>query len=201
MQLYYSPTSPFARKVHMLALALELPQLELLRTNPLTDDQFRQINPLGKIPALLDGDLLLVNSPLICEYLQEKALTLHRQDFYQRSSPEYYSHQMMHTLADGIMESAVAIVFEKRRQDAPPSPFWLQRWFTSINMSLNCLTVDALGTAQTPHIGSFAVIAALEYLDFRHPDIVWRTAHPKLAQWHLSMSVLPWVTSTRPKDT
>lgn len=200
MQLFYNLTSPFARKVHMLALAAELPGLELVKTNPIADESLRAINPLGKIPALKDGDLVLIDSPLICEYIDDKVTAAGRPGFLQKNTPVYYHNQKIHALADGILDAAVATIMEKRRQDAEQSAYWLARWRTAITGALAVLEIARLGNPAEAHIGTIAVIAALGYLDFRLPDLNWRAERPDLAQWLAPFADLPWVRATQPHD-
>jgi glutathione S-transferase len=35
-------------------------------------DRYRELNPLGRIPALRDGDLPLADSSVICQYLEDQ---------------------------------------------------------------------------------------------------------------------------------
>ena len=68
MKLYGSPISPFTRKAMVVARELDLKLTVLPR--PEDAAEFRRINPLGKIPALvLDDGSVLIDSPVICEYL------------------------------------------------------------------------------------------------------------------------------------
>lgn len=71
MKLVSYPTSPFARKVRIAAFeAGLLDRLEIVDANPLADDGVvAKHNPLGKVPALVLDDRTLVDSPLICAYL------------------------------------------------------------------------------------------------------------------------------------
>ena len=56
MKLRYSPTSPFVRKVVVLAKELGIEnKIELQRTNTPDPDLATQ-NPLGKVPSLLLDD-------------------------------------------------------------------------------------------------------------------------------------------------
>lgn len=200
MQLYHSPTSPFARKVYMLALAAKLPDLELVRANPLADEALRAVNPLGKIPALVDGDLTLIDSPLICEYLDDKSVALGNPGFFRKQSPGYYLVQRTHALADGVLDAAVATVMERRRPDSEQSFHWLRRWHLAITSGLAWIEQQDLGGAAQPHIGTFATVAALGYLDFRLPDMLWRNHHPTLAAWYAAMETADWVAATKPRD-
>lgn len=200
MQLYYSPTSPFARKVHMLALAAKLPDLELVRANPLADDTLRAVNPLGKVPALVDGELTLIDSPLICEYLDDKSMALGNPSFFHKQQSDYFLVQRSHALADGVLDAAVATVMERRRQDSEQSSHWLRRWRQAITSGLAWLESQDIGSAAQPHIGTFATVAALGYLDFRLPDLHWRDQNPSLARWYAEMESIGWVAATQPRD-
>ena len=74
MKLWYSPPSPFARKVLMLAYETEqIDKLELVdvaNTALTPNAELAKLNPLGKIPTLIleDGHTLF-DSRVICEYL------------------------------------------------------------------------------------------------------------------------------------
>ncbi|OMH29463.1 glutathione S-transferase family protein [Motiliproteus sp. MSK22-1] len=73
MKIYGVPLSPFSRKV-LIALKLKNLDYELVPTMPGTQTpEFLTISPLGKVPALVDGDLTISDSSVICQYLEEKA--------------------------------------------------------------------------------------------------------------------------------
>lgn len=200
MQLYYSLTSPYARKVTILAQLLNLGDLELVRANPLADEALRKINPLGKVPALIDGDLSLFESSLICEYLDDKGSAVGGKSFLQRKTPQYYSVQKAHMLANGIMDAAVATVMELRRNDAEQSAFWLERWHAAMVHAVQSIDLDTLGDSDRVHIGTIATVCALGYLDFRLPPLNWRECNPALKQWYEVIENQPWAVETMPKD-
>ena len=63
--------SPFVRKV-LVALAIkELPFEQKQQIPFIKDPEYRKINPLGKIPTLQDGELIICDSTVICEYLED----------------------------------------------------------------------------------------------------------------------------------
>ncbi|AVR67467.1 MULTISPECIES: glutathione S-transferase family protein [Pseudomonas aeruginosa group] len=70
--LYGAPLSPFVRKVRLLLAEKRLDyQLEVIA--PFGQPAwYREISPLGRIPALRDGDLALADSSVICQYLEER---------------------------------------------------------------------------------------------------------------------------------
>jgi phosphopantothenoylcysteine decarboxylase/phosphopantothenate--cysteine ligase len=57
----------------------------------------------------------------------------------------------------------------------------------------------ALGAEVTLAHIEFAV--ALEYIDFRLPDVAWRTAHPALAAWLAKFSQRPSMQATQPQPS
>lgn len=198
MKLYYSHVSPYARKSIMMALAIGIKPLELILQSPAEKTQFRQWNPLGKIPFLIDEDTVLMDSALICEYLNERYASTNDYCFYQRGTNAYFDIQKQHTLANGIMDAAVNIILEQRRDDAEQSQRWMGLWTEAILASLSQLDINHLGSVKKPNIASFANIAMLEYLDFRMGHLAWREGHPSLVEWHDAMKQIDWVVSTRP---
>ncbi len=70
--VYGAALSPFVRKVRGCLLEKKLDyrmELILPRNQP---DWYFKINPLGRIPALRDGDFDICDSSVICSYLEQK---------------------------------------------------------------------------------------------------------------------------------
>jgi glutathione S-transferase len=64
--------SPFVRKVLAVCEIKHL-QYQVDSIVPFFgDDRFTELSPLRRIPVLVDGDLVLNDSSVICEYLEEK---------------------------------------------------------------------------------------------------------------------------------
>lgn len=84
-KLYTHPHSANGRKVLALTYHLHL-QPEIVLVNIYQGEgqrpEYLQINPLGKIPALVDGDFILWESNAILQYIAEKFGN------FQLSSPE-----------------------------------------------------------------------------------------------------------------
>ena len=71
IKVYGVHGSPFVRKV-FIALDTKGVPYEIVKQMPFSGDQdYLAINPLGKIPALVDGDLTLSDSKVICRYLED----------------------------------------------------------------------------------------------------------------------------------
>lgn len=71
LTLIGSPISPFVRKV---AALLDLKELTF-RVDPVvafyTDERFLRLNPLRRVPVLIDGDATIVDSSVILAYIEE----------------------------------------------------------------------------------------------------------------------------------
>ena len=72
MKIIGSYVSPYVRKV---LVCMELKGLEY-EVDPITpffgNDDFRRLSPLCRIPVLIEGDLVLTDSTVIAEYLDEE---------------------------------------------------------------------------------------------------------------------------------
>ena len=90
MKLYHSPFSSNARKVRLAASMLGIP-LELVGVDLGKGEQrtpgFLAINPMGRVPVLVDGDYVLPESAAIMIYLAETkpGNTLYPADPQQRA--------------------------------------------------------------------------------------------------------------------
>ena len=76
MKLYYPPASPFARKPRiaaaLLGIELETQLVDIFAGEGQTPE-FLKLNPQGKVPTLVDGDLSIWESNAIVQYLAHRA--------------------------------------------------------------------------------------------------------------------------------
>lgn len=185
MKLWYSPASPFVRKVLILAHETGIiDQLELVDAastaiNPNPD--LAKDNPLGKIPTLvLDEGISIFDSSVICEYLDG----LHEgEKMIPESGLDRVNALVTQSLGDGIMEAAVAIRYEQfLRPEEKQWDKWMDGQFLKISQSLDVLENWRGAKIPDIHIGSMAVVSGLSYLDFRHEGFDWRSGRPVLTQ-------------------
>ncbi|MGH8291539.1 MAG: glutathione S-transferase N-terminal domain-containing protein [Steroidobacteraceae bacterium] len=180
MQLYFSPTSPYVRKVRITAAELglggniELISIALTPINP--HDALRSSNPLGKIPALItDDNNALYDSPVICEYLDALAGG-HR--IFPRVGPARWTALRRQALADGILDAAVLLRYEEALR---PKELRWQQWvdgqWLKMRTGLDALEREHLEGAFD--IDAISVACALGYLDFRHASEGWRASRPR----------------------
>ncbi len=178
MKLFYSTASPYSRKVLLLAKSLGMGrEITLVIANPLENGaELLAVNPLNKVPALVQGGQTYFNSP----YIAERLLALAGQD---RMSDAYMARLGVQALADGIMDAAVALRMESIRTDSNPSKMWQKRWYCAINRSLDMLENSVITGLSGWKLDSISVACALDYLAFRLPEIDWKLSHPKTASW------------------
>jgi glutathione S-transferase len=86
-----SPISPFVRKV-MLALNEKGVEYELQDANPFAPPEgFKEISPLGRIPAFRHDDRVINDSSVICRYVDqlERKVSLYPDDPYECARAEW----------------------------------------------------------------------------------------------------------------
>ncbi|MBO6756844.1 MAG: glutathione S-transferase family protein [Roseibium sp.] len=63
---------PMTRAIRVIWMLEELGETYELSPAPPRSDEIRALNPSGKVPVLIDGDLVLPESVAICTYLADK---------------------------------------------------------------------------------------------------------------------------------
>jgi glutathione S-transferase len=197
MKLRYSTTSPFVRKVHVLAIETgQIDKIELVKTNTADPNSgLNQHNPLNKVPALaLDDGSALYDSRVICEYLDSQS----KGTFFPPAGPARWTALRRQALADGMMDAAVLRMFESRKPESQRSPDWDARQKLKVTQGLAALEADHLGPQLD--IGTLSVAIVLDYLDFRFKADDWRASHAKLAAWHKTFATRASLQKTLPHD-
>jgi len=196
MKLRHSGTSPFARKVVVTAIETgQDSEIELVKTDT-ANPELGQVNPLGKIPALiLDDGAVLIDSAIICEYLDSRKSG----GLIPAGGAARWAVLSRTALADGIMDAAILRRYEVLRPETLRSVEWDQRQKTKMEQGLGALERDVAGFGGTVDMSTLTVAIMLDYLDFRYAPEAWRDRHPKLAAWHKGFSARPSLQSTLPK--
>ena len=188
MKLYYSATSPYARKVRVLIIEHGLQEaVELVRADPMAENAASKIgNPLSKVPALeMDDGAHLFDSPVICEYLDHQAAG---EPLLAREGASRWAVLTAQALGDGILDAALSLVMESRRPETERSAYWQDRWTAAIHRGVDQIAEDVASDREAFDLGRIAYACALGYLDFRLPDLDWRGPHPNLLAWFEDMS-------------
>lgn len=200
MKLYYSPTSPFVRKVNVFASEAGLTEkIEWVKTNPWqAEDILTAENPLSKIPTLItDDDEVIYDSRVICEYLD----TLHNGNkFHPENSDERWQVLRLQALADGILEAGIARFLEKKRSVEQQSIDWDNTQRDAIKRGLDYLESTVSVWGDHLDIGVITIACTLGWLDFRIPNENWREKCPQLKTWFTEFSKRESMLATMPAE-
>ena len=197
LKLWYSPASPFVRKVMVFAHESGLADSLELVTGDIwaPDSAILKDNPLGKVPALLTPDGVFPGSYLCCEYLDSK----HGGARLIPAEPhERWPVMQLYAFADGILDAAVAFVVEKVRR---PKEFVYQGTLDRQQGKI-AGALDRIASLPLPagvDISTITLGVALGYLDFRMPELAWRNNRPALAKWYETFSQRKSMLATVPR--
>lgn len=202
MQLRFSPTSPFVRKVRITAIEAGLQdQIEHITTDPWSaETDLGQTNPLGKVPCLMTDDgTALYDSPVICEYLD--SLNTGTKLFPEDSSVRFKTLALT-AAGDGMTDAGVLHLMESvRRPQEFKWDWWSDRQLTTMKRCMAVLNIAAPLMATTDGPITIAEVAAgsgLGWVDLRFPDMDWRSDNPALTDWFAKISERPSFKETEP---
>lgn len=198
MELYLNGTSPYARVARIVALEKGLgTTLTLHWCDPWTDDEALLLaNPVGRVPALItDEGYALSESSLIAQYLDAIG---HGESLLPNARRAEVL--ALTGLGQGLMDAAFHTVIARKHQGAEADDSVLgQRRRRAIGRTLAALEDNLAEEAHASSVtlGSIVVAVALDYLNFRLPEIEWWRELPRLAEWHRAFTARESFTSTR----
>ncbi|MET0269629.1 MAG: glutathione S-transferase [Sphingomonas sp.] len=199
MQLFHSATSPFVRKVMIVAevhgLADRIERLPASANPVAADAGIVARNPLGQVPTLVLADgRVLADSRVICEYLDH----LGGATLFPRDGTRW-AVLAAQSLADGLMDAALLCRYETTARPEPLRwPEWERGQRRKIADALAVMAAEAPALGDRLDIGTIGYACALGYLDFRFAALDWRAAHPALAAWYARFAERPEMRATRP---
>lgn len=187
MKLIGSTSSPFVRKVRVVMAEKKLDYQFVEEDVWSADTTIAQSNPLGKVPCLvMEGGEALFDSRVIVEYLDTLSPVGKLIPVMGRERAEVKTWE---ALADGVLEALVLARLESHWAGRPKEQrcqAWIDRQVGKAQASLKAMSQ---GLGEKPFcagiylsLADIAVGCALGYLDFRFPEIDWRTAYPNLSK-------------------
>lgn len=200
MKLYYSPSSPYARKVRIVAIETKLDKrvemVNVALTPVAANADVDKHNPVGKIPVLSVKGMDLFDSPVICEYLDSH----HKgRKLFPHKGRSRWMALRQQAMGDGLLDAALLARYEgSLRPEEKRWSDWSEGQMKKINGVLSQLEAEAKSLKGKLTIGSISVACALGYLDLRFPDMGWRDRCPKLAKWFADASKVPSIKATAP---
>jgi len=186
MKLIGSLTSPYVRKVRIVMAEKRLDyQLEL--EDVWASDRILESNPLGKVPCLvMEGGEAVFDSRVIVEYVDTLSPVGRLIPERGRERAEVRTWE---ALGDGLLDASILARMEQNwggRTDAQRSQAWIDRHMGKVRAALAAMSK---GLGEKPwcsgihfSLSDIAVGCALGYLDFRFPQIDWRSDYPNLTR-------------------
>lgn len=200
MRLYFSPTSPYVRKVMVLLHETgQIGEVELVSGsgNPVDPAGAPlDANPLGKVPALERPDgPALYDSRVICRYLDARGGA----GLYPEGA-RLWDTLTVEATGDGILDAALLMVYEGRiRPEELRYAPWVEGQWAKVDRALDTLETRWMAHLEGPlDAGQIAVGCALGYLDFRHDARDWRNGRPRLAGWFAGFDARASMRATVP---
>jgi len=203
MKLLYTLTSPYARKVRIVAAEKGIPLEMQLVVLADPDCPVSLYNPLGKIPVLiLDDKESLYDSSVIVDYLDQlsSGSVLIPQD-----TKFQYQVKRWEALADGVCDAGVAVLYESRRAENLQDPSFIAKQMGKVERGLQVLNND-LGdhlfcVGQTFSMADIALGCTLEFLQRRFPEVSLEMDYPNLARLYASLMLRDSFIETTPPQS
>lgn len=203
MKLFGSTSSPYVRKVRVVMAEKKLDFTFVLDDVWSAETTIADANPLGKVPCLvMEGAEALFDSRVIVEYLDTLSPVGKLIPTVGRERAEIKTWE---ALADGVMDAAILARLESHwpgRTKSQRSNAWIERQMGKVDAALKAMS-KALG--DKPYcagihltLADIAVGCTLGYLDFRFPQLDWRTPHPNLQRLYEKLMLRPSFSETVP---
>ena len=203
MKLIGSLSSPYVRKVRVVMAEKKLDYQFVEEDVWAADTAIMHSNPLGKVPTLvMEGGEALFDSRVIVEYLDTLSPVGKLIPAVGRERAEVKTWE---ALADGVLDALILARLENTwagRAKAQRCQAWIDRQIAKTQASLKAMSQ---GLGEKPFcagiylsLADIAVGCALGYVEFRFPEIDWRTPYPNLARLYDKLMQRPSFAETIP---
>ena len=193
MKLIGAVTSPYVRKVRIVMAEKKLDYQFISEDVWSAQTRIQESNPLGKVPCLImEGGEAVFDSRVIVEYLDTLSPV---GKLIPSGGRERAEVKTWEALADGLLDASILARLEAvwaGRTDGQRSQAWIDRQMDKVQQSLQAMSG---GLADKPFcsgihlsLSDIAVGCAVGYLDFRFPQIDWRTPYPNLHKLYDKLS-------------
>ncbi len=203
MKLIGSTASPYVRKVRVVMAEKKL-DYRFQEENVWSEETaISTANPLGKVPCLvMEGGEAVFDSRVIVEYLDTLSPV---GKLIPGTGRERAEVKTWEALADGVLDAGVLARLEATwagRQDGERSQAWMARQLGKVRAGLQAMSQ---GLGDKPYcsgihlsLSDIAVGCALGWLEFRYPELAWRTEYPNLGKLMDKLMQRPSFADTKP---
>lgn len=208
MKLFWTPASPFTRKVVVTARELGLwDQIDIAPTVWPLDwgyatvtftEGLAEANPIARIPTLVTDDGAAIgDSTLICQHLNEIAVG-------KSLIPDGASRWRMwslYAIADGLIEAQIAMRAEMLRPEGARSDGFLDKQRDRILRCFDHIEARVDELEGTLDLAQITVGIACGYQDWREWLDDFRPGRGRLAHWYTAFAERPSMRETEPQET
>lgn len=197
MKLYGTTTSPFVRRVRIVAEEVGAPYALVDASKDEGQTALRAITPIWKVPvAELDG-IVLLDSHVIVDYLLER---WGNRKLRGVTTANRWREKNLQNVIDGALDSAINLFYLKR-DGAPEDLAYLVKQRGRVEAAMDWLEkqLDDGWFTDDRSIGlsEIALVTAIDWMTFRDAYPVER--HPGLARFRHVHASVPAFVSTAPK--
>tara|TARA_Y100000389_G_scaffold21358_1_gene18357 strand:- start:5 stop:607 length:603 start_codon:yes stop_codon:yes gene_type:complete len=192
--LFNGPNSPFGRKTKITSLVQEISLEE--KIIKIQEAEFLdKHNPLRKIPTLLVGDSVIIDSDNICFYLDSIS---NKKTLFPKDS--YFKILSMVSVANGLMESVLQRQMEIIRPNNEQSKNFINKQEIRIKRTIKWLE-DNWKNYNEDYLtmDQITIACSLEYTNFRFNN-QWEKKSPHLINWLNNFRTKDFMKSTIPVE-
>ena len=192
--LFNGPNSPFGRKTKITSLVQEISLEE--KIIKIQEAEFLdKHNPLRKIPTLLVGDSVIIDSDNICFYLDSIS---NKKTLFPKDS--YFKILSIVSVANGLMESVLQRQMEIIRPNNEQSKNFINKQEIRIKRTIKWLE-DNWKNYNEDYLtmDQITIACSLEYTNFRFNN-QWEKKSPHLINWLNNFRTKDFMKSTIPVE-
>lgn len=169
MKLFGSTTSPYVRIIRVLAQELGIVNDMQIIWNSLTEDSVKEeltkLNPLTKIPFLVDEDVYVADTVNIINYLQEKTNNYS----YALDKNNRWQEELCLTQIFGALDAGVLYFYET--QNDKVNKVFIEKYIARIYRVLNFLENNIDNFKNSLTILTMTIVATHGFFAFRMNDL------------------------------
>lgn len=202
MKLIGTFASPYVRKVRIVAAEKRV-EFTWEADNPWKPDTgVAGYNPLGKVPVLvLEDGTALFDSRVIVEFLDHVSPI---SKLIPTDHRERIEVRRWEALADGVLDSGIAVRLENQRPEKERSASWIERNHAKVLRGLDAIDAQLEGrnwcAGNGYSLADIAVGCCVGWLDFRFPELGWRIDRANLARLATKLAERPSFADTVPRE-
>lgn len=203
MRLYYSPNSPYARKVRIVLREKGLACQETAMDTASPPPEFIRHNPNLRVPVLVDGERTLFESNIIVDYLLRKDAALPKGSpplATAMTRPEtHWNDLLVLNTIETLLDSGINVFQLRRSGVSADQAAYLRTEARRMQSGLDWLEERATLEGFAPGVFSIQdlnLVCALHWVNFRKP--VELHPGPKLSAILERYGARPSVAATMP---